>query len=151
MQAALSDAPPVDVGGMRCPLNSDIPRLATLMVAAYHCTMDDEGETEHDALVEIEKTFAGEYGTFLHECSRLIERDNELLSATLVTQWQGRPFVAFSFTAPSSKRKGLAKACMSSVMQQLFARGEHEIRLVVTVANVPARTLYENLGFTVQR
>jgi len=150
MLARLSEASPGNAGGIRCPLNSDVPRLAKLMLAAYSGTTDDEGETEHDALVEIEKTFKGEYGAFLPECSKLVERNGELLSATLITIWEGLPFVAFSFTAPTSKRTGLARACMVSAMQELFARGDREIRLMVTLANLPARTLYESLGFTVQ-
>jgi GNAT superfamily N-acetyltransferase len=150
MLARLGACTRVPVVGMRSPLASDIPGLAALMHAAYHGTTDDEGETEADALIEVQKTFAGEYGAFDPNCSRIVVNRGESLSATLVTRWQDRPFVAFSMTAPTSKRTGLARACLIDVMQDLLAHGERELRLVVTSANVPARSLYESLGFVAE-
>jgi GNAT superfamily N-acetyltransferase len=150
MRAALADLPRVAVAGMRAPEESDMPGLARLMRAAYRGGVDDDGETEADALAEIQKTFAGEYGAFLPHCSKVVARGNELVHATLVTRWQGRPFVAFSMTAPAAQRMGLARGCLIDAMQDLRAQGESELRLVVTAANTPARALYESLGFVVQ-
>jgi GNAT superfamily N-acetyltransferase len=109
--------------------------------------VDDEGEGEAEALAEIQKTYAGEYGAFVLKCSRVVEREGRLVSATLITRWQERPFVAFSVTDPGCKRTGLARACMVAAMQCLRAAGESELRLVVTLANTPAVKLYKSLGF----
>ena len=53
-------------------------------------------------------------------------------------------------TEPNSKRTGLARACMMAAMSRLHAAGEHELHLVVTLANLPAFNLYTSLGFVVE-
>ena len=150
MLAALSAQPRSAITGMRCPIEADVPALARLMLTAYRGSIDDEGETEADALVEVRKTFAGEYGAFVPGCSKLVVEGREALHATLITRWEDRPFLAFSMTAPEAKRKGLARACLIAAMQDLHGQGERELRLVVTLANLPARSLYESLGFVIQ-
>jgi RimJ/RimL family protein N-acetyltransferase len=135
---------------MRSPVEDDVGALARLMRAAYHGTIDDEGETEADALAEVRKTFAGHYGAFVPDCSKVVERGGEILHATLVTRWEDRPFIAFSMTDPRAKRSGLARAALVGAMDDLRAGQEHELRLVVTLANLPAFTLYESLGFVVE-
>ena len=150
MRAALAAHQRPKVTGMRSPVEGDSSQLAKLMCAAYRGTIDDEGESEDVALEEVRKTFAGEYGAFLPHCSKVVAPSQELLHATLVTRWEGRPFIAFSMTEPSAKRTGLARACLVNAMQDLRVQGESELRLVVTLANLPAMSLYESLGFVVQ-
>lgn len=147
MRAPLAGTPAPAVAGLRAPIAVDVAELGALLFAAYRGTVDDEGESEAAARAEIEKTYAGEYGAFVPGCSRVVERDGRLVSATLITRWQGRPFVAFSVTDPACKRTGLARACMVAAMQCLRAAGETELRLVVTLANTPALSLYNSLGF----
>ena len=132
---------------MRVPLISEAAEIGALMHAAYLDTIDYEGESLADAVREVQKTFAGEYGDFNRECSRLLEQEGELAAAVLLTRWQGSPFVAFTMTHPRFKRTGLARACMAGAMQALFAGGETELRLLVTLANAPAVRLYRSLGF----
>ena len=150
MCAALVPVPRALIAGLRAPVAADAGALARLMLAAYAGSVDDEGEDEADALVEVRKTFAGDYGAFDAASSKLVARADGLLHATLLTRWQGQPFVAFAMTAPAARRAGLARACLISAMQDLRDQGKGEIRLVVTLANLPARTLYESLGFVVQ-
>lgn len=137
------------VAGLRTPDERDVAALAQLMVSAYAGTVDDEGGTEHDARTEILRTFAGDYGAFLAESSRVVARDRVLASAALITHWRGRPFVAFSMTAAPARRNGLARACLVAAMEDLRARGHTELALAVTVANAPAIRLYTSLGFVV--
>jgi hypothetical protein len=150
MHAKLRPQVRPQVDGMRAPVEEDCLPLAKLMFAAYDGTTDDEGEDEDVALMEVRKTFAGEYGAFVPNCSKVVARGQELLHATLVTRWEDCPFIAFSMTAPAAKRAGLARAGLINSMQDLLTQGESELRLVVTLANLPARTLYESLGFVVQ-
>ena len=150
LRAALAPMPRVLIAGLRAPMVADAGALARLMLAAYAGSVDDEGEDEAAALVEVRKTFAGEYGAFDASSSKLVARADELLHATLITRWQGRPFVAFTMTAPAAQRRGLARSGLIAAMQSLRDQGETELRLVVTLANLPARTLYESLGFVVQ-
>jgi GNAT superfamily N-acetyltransferase len=121
------------------------------MYRAYLDTVDYEGETPEEADAEIVKTVAGEYGEFWPGCSMVIERAGSLMSATLITRFQNRPFVAFTFTDPAFSGQGLARDCMQAAMSELFAQGESELRLVVTLANTPAVRLYTRLGFQVER
>lgn len=147
MRAPLAGRPAPPVAGLRTPRSTDIAELSRLLLVAYRGTVDDEGEGEAEALAEIQKTYLGNYGAFVRECSRVVEREDRLVSATLITRWQARPFVAFSVTDPGCKRTGLARACIVSAMQCLCAAGESELRLVVTLANTPAVSLYTSLGF----
>jgi GNAT superfamily N-acetyltransferase len=141
--------------GVRSFRAGDEEALGGLMFRAYQGTLDDEGETLEQAHAEIRKTVAGAYGAFVPNCSKVIERQGPstplgsgpLLSAALVTLFQDRPFIAFTFTAPEHQNHGLARACMRAAMAELAAGDEHELRLVVTLANAPAYRLYKSLGF----
>lgn len=132
---------------LRAPRDEDRIALARLMLAAYAGTTDDEGGTEADALAEVDRTFAGGYGAFLGDMSRVVEVDGRIASAALVTRWRDRPLLAFSMTLPDCKRRGLARACLLGAIDALRAAGERELVLVVTRANEAAVRLYEGLGF----
>jgi ribosomal protein S18 acetylase RimI-like enzyme len=147
MTVGLRRAARVLLPGERAPRPSDKPGLAALMLDAYRGTVDFEDETLDQAIAEIERTFGGGYGRFMPECSRVVERNGQIVSATLLTRWQDRPFVAFTMTASAWKRQGLARACMINAMQDLYESGEEKLSLVVTVANTAAHELYHSLGF----
>ena len=137
----------VALDGERRPRPSDDLQLAELMLAAYKGSLDEDEETIEQALAAIRKTFEGEHGPFIENCSRVVERNLKIVSAILVTAWQGRPFVAYAMTAPGWKRQGLARAGMLNTMQDVLANGEMLLSLVVTVKNEAAYSLYQDLGF----
>lgn len=147
LRASLQAVPLDPVEGLRCPTVRDLQDLGALMFRAYTGTVDDDGGTPEDAQAEVLKTFAGAYGAFDAEHSSVAERAGTLVSATLVTRWQSRPFVAFTMTDPAFARQGLARATLERSMQLLRQDGETELRLVVTLENEGARLLYESLGF----
>lgn len=147
MRAPLTAPLPGDGDGARPFDINDLDALAPLMLRAYRGTVDDEGETVEQAAAALRSTAEGAYGDFLPGCSRVIERGGALRSAALITRQKGRPLVAFTFTDPDFAGQGLAGACMASAMAALFAQGERELSLVVTLANTPARRLYARLGF----
>jgi ribosomal protein S18 acetylase RimI-like enzyme len=146
---APSATPPATLDGARVvdPTRDREP-LARLMIAAYRGTVDDEGETEADALAAMDMLFAGEFGEYDGEASEVVERDGDIVAATLLTTWEGSPFVAFSMTTPAHQREGLARGGLLRAMGRLAARGEACLDLVVTSANEPAVALYRRLGFT---
>jgi GNAT superfamily N-acetyltransferase len=148
MRAVLQEERALDAPGLRCPTVVDVEALGSLMHRAYAGTIDDGGESLDDAVAEVRKTFGGDYGAFDGEHSSVAVREGRVVSATLVTRWQARPFVAFTFTHPSFARQGLARATLERSMALLRRDGETELRLVVTLANDPARRLYESLAFT---
>jgi RimJ/RimL family protein N-acetyltransferase len=150
MRTTLVGRPFPTVAGLRPPSDADVQSLASLMYRAYRSTIDDHDETEADALSEVQKTLSGSYGMFNPSCSTVVERDSRLISACLITHYQERPFVAFSMTDADFKRNGLARACLVAAMSRLHAAGEREVRLVVTLGNLPALHLYQSLGFVVE-
>lgn len=147
MTAHLEARDRVPIEGERRLRVSDDLALAQLMLAAYKGTVDEEEETLEQALTEIRNTLAGEHGPFLPDCSRVVEREGQVVSAILVTRWHERPLVAYAMTAPAWKRRGLATAGMVNTMQDVLATGEKLLSLVVTVKNEPAYQLYQDLGF----
>jgi ribosomal protein S18 acetylase RimI-like enzyme len=123
--------------------------LAILLYAAFRGTVDDEGETFVDALAEIEKTFAGDYGRLLSDCSFVV-KDGEFLSAACLITWfdlHDAPLVAFSMTRPGAQRKGMARFLLKKSINALFDEGYERLTLIVTRENEPAFQLYDSLGF----
>ncbi len=147
MTATLNAAPDVVLEHARRPLESDKLELAALLLSAYAGTVDSEEETPEQARAEIERTMSGEYGPFMPEHSLVVEVKGRLVSATLVTGWQARPFVAYSMTDPKFQRQGLARRSLLKVMNSLQQAGYDKLSLVVTLANTHAHRLYERLGF----
>ena len=150
MRARLDALPPAPARPLRSPTSADVEALGALLYHAYLGTVDYAGESEADAVREVERTFAGGYGEFLPVFSRLAEHEGGPVSAALITRLEGAPFLAFSVTHSRHQRTGLARACIISAMQALAAAGERELRLVVTVANAPAVSLYQGLGFRLE-
>lgn len=147
MSVALASHPRVLVPGARRPRPDDLQALARLMFAAYQGTVDYTGESVEAAAQEVQRTFTGAYGTYLAEHSCVVERESKLVSASLVTRREGRPLLAFAMTAPDWKRRGLAKATLGNVMQDLVAAGETRLELFVNAKNQYALGLYLSLGF----
>ena len=98
--------------------------IATMRNAAYDGTVDYEGETEPEAVAVVRAAFDGDYGAFVEDASMGIERDRQLVSASLVTMWNGKPLLAFAVTAPEWKGRGLSRQCVAAAMQTLAAAGQ---------------------------
>ena len=134
----------------RAVRRDDADALAILLFAAYRGTIDDEGDSFADALVEIEKTFRGGYGRFLPGCSYVLEEGEFLSSACLVSFFEPHeaPLVVFLMTRPEQKRRGLARLVLGRSMDALLEEGHDRLTLVVTDGNEPAQRLYASMGFT---
>jgi GNAT superfamily N-acetyltransferase len=128
---------------------SDASGLADLMLVAYRGSVDDEGEGPDEARSEVLRTFAGAYGPMLWGASFVVEGDVRptLLSASVITVWQGAPLLAFSLTHPQARRGGLATALIRHSARTLADQGHTRLELVVTRGNAPAERLYDKLGF----
>jgi RimJ/RimL family protein N-acetyltransferase len=131
----------------RTIIPADTEALASLMLAAYRETIDYDGETLEDALFQIRGVFQGKFGVFQDLSSFAIEEEGRLLSATIITLWQGRPLVAFSMTRPEFKNMGMATYLLKSSINALLTFGQKELYLMVTDGNEPAQRLCEKVGF----
>jgi ribosomal protein S18 acetylase RimI-like enzyme len=150
MRLALAEQQQIgEMVGCRHVSLKDVALLGRLMYDAYAGTIDDEGETLAQATEEVRGTLAGKYGQLLAACSFLIEEDGKALAATLVTQWEGLPLLAFVMTSPEAKNRGLGSYLVRRSIDALLADGQTELYLFVTVGNAPAQHIYEKLGFEV--
>jgi GNAT superfamily N-acetyltransferase len=126
---------------------ADAALLAYLMFTAYRGTPDDEGGDLVAAAGEVHATLTGSYGPFDFAASEVIIADGIVASATLVTHYQAEVLIAFSMTAPTHTRQGLARAGLIRTLHRLRTAGQFEAFLAVTDANSAARHLYQSLGF----
>jgi len=129
--------------------DNDANELAILLYASFRGTIDDEGEPFSAAVREIEKTLAGEYGDFLHDCSFVIEEGTALVAACLISWYEpaDSPFVVFTMTRPESKGQGMGRFLLKKSINALMVRGDTKLTLIVTEGNLPAQHLYTSLGF----
>ena len=127
----------------------DANDLAILLYASFRGTIDDEGEPFSAAVREIGKTMAGDYGRLIPECSFVIESEEFISSACLISwvEAAGGPFVVFTMTRPESKGQGLARFLLKKSINALISRGNTQLTLIVTAGNTPAQHLYASLGF----
>ncbi len=147
MRLALTPRRIARIEGTRAPSAADREAIADLMLDAYRGTIDDEDETLVDAIAEVDRTFGGAYGDFLGACSRVVEREQQLASACLITLFEGKPWLSVSMTRPRWKRPGFARGVLNQSLNLLAEAGYQEIGLVVTEANSPAAERYRSLGF----
>lgn len=131
----------------RVPVEADLSQLANLLSIAFKNSIDEEQVDIDHPETEIKKLFAGEYGSFLPSCSRVVEIGEKIVSATLITLWQDKPLLAFIMTYPAYQHQGLARQCLIQSMSDLVHSGYHDLDLVVSAKNRRAVTLYRSLGF----
>jgi GNAT superfamily N-acetyltransferase len=150
MRLLLEDLPPTTEPAssilVRPVVRGDLPSLGRVVHRAYRGTVDDEGETELDAIGELERTVNGKYGEFNWGASLVADVDAVPVSSTLVTSWQGFPLLAFTVTLPEWQGRGIGNLLISQSAELLGGQGFHELRLVVTRTN-PAVHLYRKVGF----
>jgi GNAT superfamily N-acetyltransferase len=134
---------------VRTIARGDAEALGALMYAAYHGTIDDEGETPEESVAEMRRTLEGQYGPPLQSCSFLIEQEGRALAATVITWWREAPLLAFVMSRPEAQGRGLATDLIKRSINALLAEGHTELLLAVTEGNAPAQHLYEKLGFRI--
>lgn len=129
--------------------DSDTHDLAILLYAAFRGTVDDEREPFEGASREIERTFAGDYGRLLPDCSFVIEQGEFFLSACLISWYEpsDSPFVVFTMTRPEYKGQGMARFLLKRSINALVGQEHSRLELIVTDGNEPAQKLYRSLGF----
>lgn len=122
--------------------------LAELMLDAYRGTIDADGtETLEVAQGEIDRFLRGGSGRPMLEHSRLAYDGDRLVSAVLVSEFEGTPLIAYVCTAADHKGRGLADGLVRLAMRSLADAGHPRVHLWVTAGNAPAERIYERLGF----
>jgi ribosomal protein S18 acetylase RimI-like enzyme len=133
---------------VRAPAPADRESLAALMLEAYRGTIDFDGsETLEVALDEVDGYLAGASGPALLEHGRVALAGGSFVGAVLASMFEGLPLVAYAFTAPEWKGRGVSTALLRLSMASLAAAGQERVALFVTAGNSPAEGIYERLGF----
>jgi ribosomal protein S18 acetylase RimI-like enzyme len=128
---------------------SNVLALGSLMLAAYRDTVDYEGETEEDAVAEVERTLGGEYGPMVADCSFVASHGGGIVAASVVVLSQDRPLLAHLVVEPEMSRKGIGTFLLHASGNALLGAGYAEMDLYVTEDNHPAVNLYRKVGFEV--
>jgi ribosomal protein S18 acetylase RimI-like enzyme len=119
------------------------------MLVAYRGTVDDEGESEPDAIAEVERTMGGEYGPLLDDCSFVVEDRERIVGASMTTLFDSDPLLTYLVVDPEMQRRGIGTFLVAASGNALLSAGYARLDLFVTEANEPAVNLYQKLGFRV--
>jgi ribosomal protein S18 acetylase RimI-like enzyme len=119
------------------------------MLAAFRGTVDDEGESEADALAEVEQTLRGEYGPLLDDASFVVEEGDRIVGASMTTLFESDPLLTHLVVDPGMKRRGIGTFLVAASGNALLSAGYATLDLFVTEANEPAVNLYRKLEFRV--
>lgn len=125
----------------------DAESLGALMLDAYRDTVDDEGETLEDAIIEARETILGRYGDIIRDSTLVVRKGQKLLGACVITNFNDAPLLAFSVTHPSVQRRGIAEFLIRLASNRLYRSGFRELFLFVTIKNAPAVNMYRKIGF----
>lgn len=131
-------------GALRNPAIDETEALAELMLDAYMKTIDYEGEDTDDALEEVNGYFAHDP---LLGCSWVYASGDMILSASLVSIYEGAPLIAYIITRATWKDRGLGAYVMRQSLLSLQDSGYSEVRAQVTDGNTPSEKIMERFGF----
>jgi len=129
--------------------SDDVHALGALMLAAYRGTVDNQGESEADAVAEVERTIGGGYGPLLGDGSFVVEEGGWIVGASMTTLFHSDPFLTYLVVDPEMQRCGIGTFLVAASGNALLSAGYARLDLFVTEANEPAVNLYRKLGFRV--
>ena len=129
--------------------SDDVHALGALMLAAYRGTVDDEGESEANAVAEVEETLGGGHGPLLDDASFVVEGGGRIVGASMTTLFESGPLLTYLVVDPEMKRRGIGTFLVGACGNVLLSAGYATLDLFVTEANEPAVNLYRKLGFRV--
>jgi RimJ/RimL family protein N-acetyltransferase len=120
--------------------------LASLTMDAYVGTIDYNGETEEQAVEEVDGYFTME--AYL-DGSVVALFDEVIQSAVLVSWVLGVPLVEYAMTRVAAKGQGLASALLDISIAAVWDSGAEELRAFITKGNTPSEKVFERAGFKV--
>ena len=129
----------------------EIQAVGRLYYDAYYDTIDYNGETPEDGLDEARRCMTGDYGPFLAGCSFVIDGEEGLAGAALITQEsedsKDEVLLAEVIVSPRYRGRGYARLLIQAAMNACLHQGKRRMWLMVTRNNVPAEGLYRRMGF----
>ena len=135
--------PAVTVPPTRPPADDDRRAIADLLLDAYRGTIDDEGETDDDALAAADHSLA----IVDRDASVVLTEDERIVALSFVITLDGRPYIDPVVTTAARKGRGLGSSVVAASLQRLHDRGLDEVGAVITDGNTPSERLFTALGF----
>ena len=123
--------------------NGDREQAAALLLDAYRGTVDDEGETDADALEAVDHYFE----QILWKHSYVLVEGNVLQATAFVVVLDGQHYIDPVCTRATAKGTGLGTAMVVECLDSLAAAGVREVGATITDGNVPSERLFTRLGF----
>ncbi len=123
--------------------NGDREPAAALLLDAYRGTIDDEGETDAEALAAIDEYF--EHILWKH--SFVLVDGHALQAMAFVVVVDGRHYIDPVCTRATAKGAGLGTAMVVECLHSLAAAGVREVGATITDGNVASERLFTRLGF----
>lgn len=121
--------------------------IAEAMMNAYEDSIDYEGESLDETLVELENVVSGYYGEFISEASFVIMEEEQVQACVLICLYRDEPTITYNFTRKSAQRMGYQTLLIGRAAEILYEKGYHSLYLYVNLDNKGAHRLYESLNF----
>ncbi|NOK60810.1 MAG: hypothetical protein GFH27_549289n207 [Chloroflexi bacterium AL-W] len=128
----------------------DVRVLAELMLDAYRGTIDDDGETLDDALIEVQTYLSGERGVVpLLDDSYMAFMERAMVGVCLVGEWSAkqRPLITYIMTGSDCKGLGIGQHLLWATLCRLAEHGYFEVLAVITEGNTSSERLFSRMGF----
>ncbi|MEM8534984.1 MAG: GNAT family N-acetyltransferase [Chloroflexota bacterium] len=128
----------------------DVEVLAELMLDAYHGTIDDNGETLEDALMEVQTYLSGQRGVVpLLDDSHMAFMERSMVGVCLVGEWseKQRPLITYIMTRSECKGQGIGQHVLWATLCRLAEHGYLEVLAVITDGNTASERLFTRMGF----
>lgn len=131
---------------VRRPTAEDRLELASLMMAAYVGTIDYDGESEAQAVEEVDGYFASE--AYLDaSVAAIVEGVTQ--SAVLASRVMGVPMIGYAMTRAAVKGQGLASALLDMSIAAVWDSGAADLRAFITQGNAASEKIFKRVGFEV--
>ena len=125
----------------------DLNDLSIVMLESIKDTCEDAGEKLEDIVEEIDSVISGSFAPFIYEASYQVKKKKEIVSAIMISFYQGYPLISEIFTRNEFHKLGLATFLISMSVNSLLKLGYKELVLNVEARNTAAINLYKKIGF----
>ncbi len=122
---------------------TDREQLAVVLLAAYRGSVDDEDETEDDALDAIDEYFE----LMLPQHSFVVVEADRVIAMSFVVIVREVNYIDPVATTASAKRRGVGTAVVQASLRSLADAGVTEVGAVITDGNAASEALFTKLGF----
>lgn len=105
------------------------------------------GDTLEDITQETDSVVSGSFAPFISNASYQIKHNEEIISAIMISCYEGHPLISEIFTNKHFYNLGLASTLIKKSINSLLELGYTRLTLYVDTRNTVALNLYKKIGF----